>query len=154
VLDRFVSATKHLDDAQVIVRLTADNLLPDGRLIDQMIHFFEQEELSYLTSGTKECGLPFGMSIEITRVGLLRESLSKTKDPYDLEHVTPYICRHYGKCGYQALAHFNMTTYRCTIDNLEDYLIVAQLFKGVEDPVGISSEALMEKLALMPNAAN
>jgi spore coat polysaccharide biosynthesis protein SpsF (cytidylyltransferase family) len=146
VLQRFVDATSDLDDDAIVVRLTADNLFPDGWFIDRMIEVFQDGQLDYLSSVEPECGLPYGMSVEITRAGLLREALASSSAPEELEHVTPFIHRRYGVQNFLGLAHLNLSNYRCTIDTLEDYLKVAKIFRLSTDPVLIPSQRLIEQL--------
>lgn len=144
VLRRFVGATSNLEDDEIVVRLTADNLFPDGWFIDQMIEMFRNGRLNYLGSGSPECGLPYGMSAEITRAGLLREALASCHSPEDLEHVTPYIRRRYGEQGFLGLADIGLSNYRCTIDTLDDYLNVAKIFQMTNDPVRVSCRQLLD----------
>lgn len=146
VLQRFVDATADLADDAIVVRLTADNLFPDGWFVDRMVELFQDEKLDYLDSGEPVCGLPYGMSAEITRAGLLREAVSNSTAPEDLEHVTPYIRRQYGVHNFLGLAHMKLSNYRCTIDLLEDYLKVAKVFRMTTDPVQTPCLRLLEHL--------
>ena len=74
-------------------RLTADNVFPDGNLVDELEEEFISKGFEYLNCNGRESGLPYGLSIETFRLISLRESYKKTNLTYDLEHVTPYIKR-------------------------------------------------------------
>jgi len=146
VLQRFVDASAALNDDAIVVRLTADNLFPDGWFIDCMVEEFHRKRLDYICSGEPDCGLPYGMSVEITRVGLLREALANSRTSEEFEHVTPYIRSRYGARGFLGLAHLGLSNYRCTIDTLEDYLKVARIFQMTVDPVQVSCQRLIKHL--------
>lgn len=146
VLQRFVDASATLNDDDILVRLTADNLFPDGQFIDCMLEEFHRNRLDYLCSGEPECGLPYGMSVEITRVGLLREALIGSRTREELEHVTPFIRRRYGARGFLGMAHLGLSNLRCTIDTFEDYLNVAKIFQMTREPMQISCERLLKHL--------
>jgi spore coat polysaccharide biosynthesis protein SpsF (cytidylyltransferase family)/aryl-alcohol dehydrogenase-like predicted oxidoreductase len=136
VLLRYVLATKHLDDSTFIVRLTADNLFPDGSFVQQLINEFEFLGVDYLGTGSPQDGLPYGMSAEVFTAAALRLAHDKARAPEDKEHVTPWIKRHcYAKlyaCP-EALSHWSRL--RCTLDDFEDYESLHYVFKTVDDPV-------------------
>lgn len=145
-LKRFVDALANADDEQVIVRLTGDNVFPDGAFIDDMLDDFKQRSLDYLCCVGEETGLPYGVSAEITRVGLLRQAQQQTESQFDREHVTPWVIRHYGRTGFERYRAVDMSRYRCTVDTLDDYLLVSRVFADVDDPEQIGLAALLEKL--------
>ena len=94
VLKRFISATKQNDDNDNTLGLTSDNFFPDSFLIENMLRDFNQNSYNYLTTTDVKSGLPYGCSVEITKLKFL-ESFQKTKIHYDLEHVTEYIRNNY-----------------------------------------------------------
>src|SRR5439155_4995210 len=94
VLKRFVQATRELPPDAVIVRLTADNVLPDGAFVQALLDEFEQRGLAYLGTASPQDGLPYGMSAEVFRVASLRRADSEANTAFDREHVTPWIRCH------------------------------------------------------------
>ncbi|WP_168016899.1 aldo/keto reductase [Halomonas salinarum] len=146
VLDRVLAATSNFSESSVFIRLTADNVFPDGNLIDEMVAEFLSQELNYLCCNGLESGLPYGMSVEVTRLGHLREAARCTEDPADQEHVTPYVIRQYGVTNFKRYQHLNKGHYRCTVDNFDDYLNIGRVFKSVNDPVAVSSFDLIDRL--------
>ena len=67
VLKRFITALESKDDNEIIVRLTADNPLPDGHLIEEAVEEFKARSLRYLSSERppeSQMGLPIGLSLE------------------------------------------------------------------------------------------
>ena len=145
-LKRCVDALRGMPDDKVVVRLTGDNVFPDGSFIDEMVEDFESRNIAYLCCGGVESGLPYGVSAEITRVGLLREAHRETQSSYDREHVTPWIISKYGQNYFEKYRSLAMAQYRCTVDTLDDYLLVANLFTGLSNPKDIKLARLLERL--------
>lgn len=145
-LKRFVDAIEGMADDHVIVRLTGDNVFPDGEFIDEMLQDFEQRGLAYLGCGGELSGLPYGVSAEVTRVGCLREAHRETDSRFDREHVTPWIIARYGRAYFERYRPLGMAHYRCTVDTLDDYQSVARLFahsnQSEREPLG----SLLERL--------
>jgi spore coat polysaccharide biosynthesis protein SpsF (cytidylyltransferase family)/aryl-alcohol dehydrogenase-like predicted oxidoreductase len=146
VLDRFVSSTSNLKGNDIVFRLTADNVFPDGSLIDEIEDDFIERNLDYLVCNGRESGVPYGLSVEVTRVKFLREALENANKKYDLEHVTPYIIRNCNIGVFSKYQYMELGNYRCTIDNLEDYLTIADLFSKEADPCKISWKSLVNIL--------
>lgn len=145
-LKRFVDALHGIPDDQIVVRLTGDNVLPDGNFIDQMIGQFENERLVYLGCSGKASGLPYGVSAEITRAGYLREAHRSTELHSDREHVTPWIIRKYGYNAFGYYRSTNMSQYRCTVDTLDDYIRLSRLFNNVDDAESTPLFTLLRRL--------
>jgi len=145
-LDRMVKALSSYDDDTIIFRLTADNIFPDGSLLDDIEQDFLAKKLDYLCCNGEASGLPYGMSAEVTRLGHLREAAKNCENPYDQEHVTPYVIRKFGAQYFEKYKNLQKGHFRCTIDCLEDYLCAVKVFTDVSDPVFASSFDLITKL--------
>lgn len=147
VLARFILATKGMQDTDIVVRLTADNVFPDGAFIKKIVDILKSNQVQYIgTSGTS-CELPYGMAIEAFTVGALREADKAAISQYDREHVTPWIIRHYNEYEENWIKNTtNMKDLRCTIDTFEDYVRVAEIFSGVKEPIKESWEGLCDLL--------
>ncbi|WP_251360153.1 aldo/keto reductase [Kangiella sp. TOML190] len=146
VLKRFVDAFQEFDDETIIVRLTADNVFPDSSFIAKVIEQFIDRNLKYICADSDNSGLPYGMSAEVTKLKYLREALIKTDSAFDLEHVTPYIKRNFGFSYYIAQLNDNFSSLRCTVDTLDDYLNIVQVFNGVDSATTIDSNELISNL--------
>jgi len=148
VLQRFERATHDLPEHATVVRLTADNVLPDGAFLRALLDEFEERGLRYLGTDSPRDGLPYGLSAEVFRVSALRQADRWATDPADREHVTPWIRR-------QTSTGIHMSsgapTYwarlRCTLDTFEDYERLLGAFQGIADPVAVSWRTLVERLA-------
>lgn len=145
-LDRIVNALLAYDDQTIIFRLTADNVFPDGTLLDEIEEEFLARSLEYLCCSSEHSGLPYGMSVEVTRLKHLREAAKATFCIYDQEHVTPYIIRKFGPVFFEKYKGLKKGNFRCTIDCLDDYLSIQKVFTDVVNPIEESSIALVNRL--------
>ena len=149
-LDRIVTALAAYDDHAIVLRLTADNVFPDGTLLDEMEQEFLDEGLEYFCCNGEGSGLPYGMSVEITRLRHLREAAKVSTAEHDQEHVTPYVIRKFGAVFFEKYKDLKKGHYRCTVDCLDDYISIQQVFSNVIDPVSESSFELVRRLEHMP----
>ncbi len=144
VLGRYGKATADMADDGVCVRITADNVFPDGRFVGLLLEEFSQGGADYLNSSNR---LPYGLAAEIFTVRALRDAVAEAVDEYDIEHVTPWIKRNRlclmsgNDLGRGELRHL-----RCTVDTLQDYVATASLLQGFDDPVTADFEALVDAL--------
>lgn len=145
-LKRFVDALDGLPDEQVIVRLTGDNVVPDGSLIDELLEDFIRRDLAYLCCGGNASGLPYGISAEVTRAGYLRDAHKQAETAFEREHVTPKVIARVGRTIFERYGHLAMSQYRCTVDTLDDYLRICRLFKDTEKPEYVPIDLLLERL--------
>ena len=145
-LKRFVDALKAVPDEQPIVRLTSDNVVPDGAFIDELLGDFRERRLEYLCCSGAGSGLPYGVSAEVTRAGHLREAHIQAVTAFDREHVTPKIIERFGRSLFERYGHVAMSQYRCTVDTLDDYLQLCRMFKGLSTPEQAPMDQLLEKL--------
>jgi spore coat polysaccharide biosynthesis protein SpsF len=149
VLARFIAATADLEDHDICVRLTSDNVFPDGDFVRRLIEAAERSAHGYAGFSGGAEDLPYGLSGEALRVGLLRQADRATRDAQDREHVTPWVIRH---CARHAPAlprvdALDLSNLRCTIDTLEDYRAVLAALAGLEDAVAAPWPDLCRRLA-------
>lgn len=150
VLDRVLGCTADLDDADIVVRATADNPVPDGAFVDRLIQAFGAAHTPYLGCSSPTDGLPFGLSAEVFTAGALRQAAREKRDAYVNEHVTPHLREKAGASGIVPrgmLFDTDRSDLRVTIDTLEDYLAVAALFRRSTDPRHVPWRALVELMA-------
>lgn len=145
-LKRFVDALDGVPDDHIVVRLTGDNVFPDGAFINELIEDFIARDLSYLGCGGEDSGLPYGVSAEVTCAGYLREAHTQAETTFDREHVTPKIIEKFGRTLFEAYGTMGMSQYRCTVDTLDDYLQVCRLFSTAEKPEHVPLSTLLERL--------
>lgn len=147
VLKRFVLATSNLDDRDIVVRLTADNVFPDGEFIESLLRQFITGKADYLGASSPLDGLPYGLSGEVFTAAALRNADRETSSSFDREHVTPWIIRH---SNISLLPEFKVqpswARLRCTLDSFEDYKKLSKVFDGVADSVSIPWQVLVARL--------
>lgn len=145
-LGRFVEALIDWDDETIVVRLTADNVLPDGPLLDELIKDFVERRLDYLRCNGEHSGLPYGVSAEVTLLRHLREAANKADADFDREHVTPYIERKFGVAYFEKYKDLGKGHFRCTIDNYDDFIEMQRVFLGESHPVTVPALDLVARL--------
>jgi aryl-alcohol dehydrogenase-like predicted oxidoreductase/spore coat polysaccharide biosynthesis protein SpsF (cytidylyltransferase family) len=154
-LDRMVNAVAEYEDETVFIRLTADNVFPDGNLIDEVEADFQSRSLDYLCCNGMHSGLPYGMSVEVTRVKHLREAAAITISLHDQEHVTPFLIRKFGANYFEKHIILGKGHNRCTVDLYADYINICKVFSVVPEPIttpGIDLIHLLENCAYQPLA--
>ena len=127
VLERFYEGAQHFQ-ASTIVRITADCPLMDPLLIDEMLaEFFSENRFDYF-SNTLERSYPRGMDIEIFSFRALEDAFKQAVNPYEKEHVTPYIYQHPDnyRLGSKRFSE-DCSRWRWTVDTQEDFTLVASL---------------------------
>ena len=128
VLDRFYNTAKKYNP-KWIVRLTSDCPVIDARLIDQVIHKAQSENLDYC-SNTLIQAYPDGQDIEVFKFNSLEIAWSKAKLISDREHVTPYIKNNssylQGKIfkSNNFPSNKNYNKVRLTVDEQEDFKVI------------------------------
>jgi len=147
VLARFIAATRDLDDSDICVRLTSDNVFPDSEFVGRLIAAAEGSGYAGFAGGSD--GLPYGLAGEAMRVDLLRQADRGARDAHDREHVTPWIIR---QCGRNAPAiprvdALDLSGLRCTIDTLDDYRTVTSALAALADAVAAPWPELCRRLA-------
>jgi spore coat polysaccharide biosynthesis protein SpsF len=151
VLGRFVAATADLDDGDAVVRMTGDNPVADGLLVDELAAATAASGHTYGRVDIDQ--VPEGIGCEVFTAATIREAHATTTDGYDREHVTPWLRRTFGELlwapeGIPTDVH----AYRATVDSLADYDRVARLFRAQADPVGVSFRVLMGEVAAAVDA--
>jgi spore coat polysaccharide biosynthesis protein SpsF (cytidylyltransferase family) len=124
VLARYVQAAGGWAGRHVL-RATGDNPLVDVEACRRV--------LEYLRRGADyvlEKGLPVGAAVEGMTTAALREAGRKASDPYDREHVTPWLRRHADRLVVvmpAAPASLQRPDLRFTIDTADDLAYVRQV---------------------------
>jgi spore coat polysaccharide biosynthesis protein SpsF len=129
VLARYYHAAIY-NQASVIVRLTADCPCMDTALLADMIEQYQRIKPDYLAN-TNVRQYPHGLDVEIFSFSALQRAYNEAKEPYEREHVTPYIyksgkfnCVDFLNPQYQA----GEEKLRVTLDTREDYVAIAALY--------------------------
>lgn len=146
VLQRFIDATAHFSDTTIIVRLTGDNVLPDGNLLEELISHYKENDIAYLSMNGACSGVPYGLSAEVALLKYFREANLKSTTDFEREHVTPYIKNKYGNIIFDQYSSQGYSNLRCTIDNYDDYILLNKVFSKFKDPIKTPVSLLLKEL--------
>lgn len=134
VLSRYCEAAKHFG-SEIIARVTADCPLIDPNVIDMSIEeFLRAEKVDYI-SNTITRSFPRGLDVEVFSLNALKRANDNASEPYEREHVTPYIWEN--KLGeFQigksvAAPKEYRRDYRLTVDYPEDFALINEIYKAL-----------------------
>lgn len=126
VLRRFSLAAEAFG-ASRIIRATGDNPLVSAALASRLLVAQEREGWDY--GGFT--GPPVGTGVEVVRAEALLEADRLAVEPYDREHVTPYLYHHpetYSVSLQRAPEEYCAPEMRVTLDTAEDYRSLQRIF--------------------------
>lgn len=154
VLSRFYHASR---GAEAVVRVTADCPLFDPGLLERMlIRFHEHHAASdgtdYL-SNTIVRTYPRGLDAEIVTFEALERAFEQAVDPYEREHVTPYIYRHPELFRLEAFTgEPDLSHLRWTLDTEEDYRFLTEVYAALAAPDAVfPMQAVLDLLDRRPD---
>ena len=128
VLDRYHQAALSVD-ADVIVRITSDCPLIDPELVDQTVRTFTSEAADY-ASNCLDRRYPRGLDTEVIRAQALARAWREARQPYEREHVTPYLPEHSAQFKLASLiADADYSHHRWTVDTPEDLELVRAIYQ-------------------------
>jgi spore coat polysaccharide biosynthesis protein SpsF len=144
VLDRFCRAAARFG-VQRVVRATGDNPLVSPAQVRSLLELHQGSgwQLSHYL------GPPLGTGVEVVEASALAEAGEKAADPYEREHVTPYLYRHperfrVGEPSCPAAWH--MPEARLTLDTAADYELLRELFGELYRGQPLETEELVRWL--------
>ncbi|MFW5849282.1 MAG: cytidylyltransferase domain-containing protein [Spirochaetota bacterium] len=131
VLERFVLASRGYG-VDEIVRATGDNPFVSWELARLAVVLLRREGADYAAFD----GPPLGTGVEVVRAAALETALRETDDPYDREHVTPYLYRNPDRFACRRV--LSPPAYRCpgarvTLDTEVDYRTIVRICESVFD---------------------
>lgn len=123
VLKRFYDTANHYN-AKNIIRITADNPLMDGTIIDNLIELFESKNTDY----SMFSNAIYGLSAEVFTFNSLKLAYINAKSDFDKEHVTPYI-KNNSKCYITDITEkYKLPEISATVDTLDDYIKINKFY--------------------------
>lgn len=131
VLERFVLAARTWG-VDEIVRATGDNPLVSWELARMAVALRRREDADYAAFD----GPPLGTGVEVVRADALERALAESRDPHDLEHVSPYLYRtpdRFTVVRVPAPPAYRLPDARVTLDTADDYAFLLRLFARVYD---------------------
>ncbi|AGA56413.1 spore coat polysaccharide biosynthesis protein F, CMP-KDO synthetase [Thermobacillus composti KWC4] len=131
VLDRYYRTAVEAG-AETVVRITSDCPFIDPEITDHLIRFYHESACDY-ASNTLERTFPRGLDAEVFRIEALQEAWRNANQPFEREHVTPYIYLHPEKFSLASfVAEKNFSHYRWTLDTEEDWLLIQTIYKRLK----------------------
>ncbi|MEH2366529.1 glycosyltransferase family protein [Nostoc sp.] len=135
VLERYYLAAKE-SNADVVVRVTSDCPMFDPEVLSQMLEDFKNETLEGLQidylSNCLNRSYPRGLDAEIFTFNVLEKAFKEAHNPYEREHVTPYIYEH--PDIFALHNHTNdedLTNYRWTLDTEDDWKLIEAIYTDI-----------------------
>lgn len=137
VLDRYIKAAEYFGIGR-LVRATGDNPLVSTELATQLIADIDAQERLDGSSVdyAGHIGMPIGMGVELVRLSALHRAAAESTDPYDHEHVCPYLYRNPSSFRIELLAcpaGYNLPHARLTVDTPADYQALLSIFAALGD---------------------
>jgi spore coat polysaccharide biosynthesis protein SpsF len=134
-----------------IVRLTSDCPLMDQEILKKIIEDFDKNEFDYFSNCVNRT-YPRGLDVEVFTFGALKEAFENSTQDFEKEHVTPYIhTTHKDKFkigSYEDVE--NNSKYRLTLDEIDDYEAIKEVYKKFNDKINFSYSQLISVLKENP----
>ncbi len=154
VLSRFAGCAR-AHDLDVVVRVTSDCPLIDGRVVaDGVTRFLqlrEQHGDDVYLSNTLERTYPRGFDFEVVAASALQRADREATASRDREHVTPWLY-----AGPHRLSHLvqvrravDRSSYRVTLDTAEDLELIRRLLEE-HDAAGLDCSGVIDVLDSHP----
>jgi spore coat polysaccharide biosynthesis protein SpsF len=129
VLDRYYQCAL-LAEADIVVRITADDPLKDPEVIDLAISAMHGDATLDYVSNTLVPSFPEGLDVEVFRFAALSKAWHEASLESEREHVTPYIWKHPELFLVQNISYQrDLSSWRWTVDKPEDVLFMTEVFK-------------------------
>lgn len=156
VLDRVhAAAAEH--DADVVVRITGDCPVIDPEVIDQTVHAFLDSEPPVdlaLNRFVDDRTFPIGLDTEVCSFAALDAAWKKADQPYQREHVMPYL---YDPPGRFRVLHVrndeDLGGYRWTVDTPEDLAFIRAVFSHFAPDVTFGWRDILALVRSRPDLA-
>lgn len=157
VLNRYIGALDaYGDDAGHVVRLTADCPLCDPELIDAVIEQHLRTGADYTANTWGRRSFPRGLDADIVKAEVLREAGREAVDPYEREHVLPFIYRRPERYVLDGLSQeADEGELGWTVDTPDDYAFVSAVYDGLHpEKPAFGSADVRGFVRARPNLAN
>lgn len=129
VLKRYYECAQKFN-AELIVRITADNPLIDPELVDVIIKTCKETNCDY-SSNMVHQSYPLGYLVEALTFSTLKKIYEEQKDPMSKEHVTYHIRQNpdmYNVKEVSTPPKMERPFWRLTVDHMEDFNLISKIF--------------------------
>ncbi len=152
VLDRYLQAAREAG-AQVVVRITADCPLIDPEVVDRTVEAFlaAWPGVDYASNRIVRT-YPIGLDVEVVRREALERAAVEAREPYQREHVTPYLYESPGRFRVVSVeAEDDYGHLRWTVDTPEDLAFVRQVYRRFGGRADFGWREVLDLLAREPD---
>ena len=149
VLDRYYKAAKEFD-ADLVVRITGDCPLIDPEIVDLVIGKFLAARPDY-ASNTLEPTFPDGLDIEVFTFNALEQAWAEASEPYDREHVTPYLKTFDTFVRLNIKSVEDHSALRWTVDEEEDLALVEKIYEHFSPNIFFGWKDVLELQKINPD---
>ena len=125
VLKRYYDAL-HKYPCDAVIRATSDNPLLEPSIVSELLEYFERGDFNYCNC----TGYPLGLTAEVFKASALKEAYNNATEPYEFEHVTPYMRFKMDNISYLKSSE-ELSSYRFTVDTPEDYAFLTYIFHNI-----------------------
>ena len=126
VLDRYYQSAKKFN-SDIVVRITGDCPLIDPSIVDQMVLKLINNKLDFISNYSPPT-YPNGLDVAVCTMETLERAWIEAKNSSDREHVMSYIINSKKFSKYNFKLEKNLSKYRWTIDEPEDFLVIKNIF--------------------------
>ena len=131
VLGRYVGAIEALGVTGQVVRLTADCPLTDPEIVDACVRLQTRRRVDYASNAQRRT-YPRGLDVECFSLDALLTAGREATDPYDREHVTPFLYRNPERFSQGDLVQDrDESALRWTVDTPEDLAFVERVYAAL-----------------------
>ncbi len=153
VLDRFYQ-TSVANQADVIVRITADCPMIDPELIDELVYDYFEAGVDFVANRLPppwKRSYPIGLDIEIVSFENLKRAWKEATSSFEREHVMPYFYDEPGRFNILVKSHVpDYGSRRLTVDTPQDLEFVRTIFKHFSPRINFSWIEVMDLLNNKP----
>ena len=130
VLKRMSLAFNYHSNADIILRVTGDDILIDPDYLEKSINYHKEHNLDYTDSKL----LPTGTDVEVINASVLKKILNTAEDLEGTEYLTNYIVENdlIFNIGSLPVIDKHSKNYRLTLDTQKDYTVINALLKWCE----------------------
>lgn len=152
VLDRFYQAAK-ANDADVVVRITADCPLIDPAVIDKVLARFSRGDCDYACNVIR-CTYPDGLDTEVFSFPALERAWREAAKPSEREHVTPYLrTAKFRIANVENETPVSPVQYRWTVDHPADLEFVRKVYAAFSSNGDFGFREIFDLLKERPDLA-
>ncbi|TBN55968.1 acylneuraminate cytidylyltransferase [Glaciihabitans arcticus] len=156
VLERYLQAVSDRDDADVVVRVTADCPFIDPDIVDRVIAFRTEGDLDFAANRLPPPHArtyPVGLDVEVATVVALRRAGAEATAPHHREHVMPYLYESGDRFRFGVVQlDEDLSGYRWTVDTPED-LAAARAIAELVGPEPFGWRDVLEVARMHPEIA-